>query len=165
MGINRSLFTSQSGCWETPKWLFDELDQEFHFTLDPASTPSNAKCRKHFTEAEDGLSRTWEGESVFCNPPYGRGIAEWAEKCLAESGHARVVLLAPARTDTEWFHRFVLGHAELRFVQGRLYFGIGGKEAGRAPFPSLVAVYPCGGGQDAGLTPWPPKAYTAVGRR
>jgi site-specific DNA-methyltransferase (adenine-specific) len=51
---------------------------------------------------------------------------------------ATVVLLAHARTDTRWFHDWVYGKAELRFLKGRLRFE-GGPHT--APFPSLIAIY------------------------
>lgn len=59
--------------WETPKELFEKLDREFHFTLDPCSSHENAKCRKHYTAEENGLEKDWVGEVVFCNPPYFSG--------------------------------------------------------------------------------------------
>jgi Na+-transporting NADH:ubiquinone oxidoreductase subunit NqrB len=49
-----------------------------------------------------------------------------------------VVALIPARTDTQWFHSYVYGKAEIRFVKGRLKFG-GSKN--NAPFPSMVVVF------------------------
>ena len=55
------LFSSASNEWATPQDLFDSLDGIHHFTLDPASTDENAKCEKHFTEREDGLSQSWGG--------------------------------------------------------------------------------------------------------
>ena len=53
--INQALFTSEKDYWETPQALFNELDRDFHFTLDPCSTHENAKCQKHFTIVENGL--------------------------------------------------------------------------------------------------------------
>ena len=47
-------------------------------------------------------------------------------------------MLLPARTDTRWFHDYILGRAEIRFVRGRLKFG-GTKNS--APFPSMVVVF------------------------
>jgi hypothetical protein len=49
-----------------------------------------------------------------------------------------VVCLLLARTDTEWWHSYVLGHAEgIFFIRGRLRFS--GK--GPAPFPSALVVF------------------------
>lgn len=80
-----TLFSSRSCEWETPQALFDELDREFRFTLDPCSTDENAKCAKHYTKEQDGLSQDWTGETVFCNPPYGKDIASWCRKCYQHS--------------------------------------------------------------------------------
>lgn len=77
------------------------------------------------------------GYRVFCNPPYGQAIKEWVKKC-AESDAELVVMLIPARTDTKYFHEYIYGKAEIRFVRGRLKFG-GCKNS--APFPSMVVIF------------------------
>ena len=115
------------------------LDAEFGFTLDPCATQANGQCRQFISRGEDGLARDWGTETVFCNPPYGRAVSIWVRKCheAAQAG-ATVVLLIPARTDTRYFHEWIYGKAELRFVRGRLKFGDGRQSA---PFPSLVAIF------------------------
>lgn len=130
--------TSSRDDWETPQALFEELDSVYHFTLDPCSTHENAKCAKHFTKEEDGLSRSWAGEVVFVNPPYGRGIADWARKCHEEAGGAIIVGLFPARTDTRWFHDHIYGIAQIEFLKGRLKFEQNGIPSSPAPFPSML---------------------------
>jgi phage N-6-adenine-methyltransferase len=139
MTIHQSLYSSESCEWPTPQTFFDILDAEFHFTLDPCATSHNAKCENYFTRKDDGLNQDWGTHRVFCNPPYGREIGAWAKKChdAAQVG-ALVVLLVHARTDTRWFHDWVYGKADLRFVKGRLKFGDGTQSA---PFPSLVAIF------------------------
>ena len=137
IAINDGLFTSNTDMWATPQDFFDELNKEFNFTLDPCSTHENAKCEKHYTVEDDGLSKDWTGETVFCNPPYGKEIGKWVKKCMESVGGARVALL-PARTDTRWFHDYVYGRAEIRFVKGRLKFG---DSKNSAPFPSMVAIW------------------------
>lgn len=85
--MNRSVYASSATDeWATPQELFDKLDAEFHFTLDPCSTDENAKCLKHYTKEQDGLAQDWTGERVFCNPPYGRKMPAWIKKC-AEHAH------------------------------------------------------------------------------
>ena len=81
MSINKGLFTSNSDEYSTPMDLFDTLNNEFNFTLDPCSTNENAKCDKHYTKTENGLIQDWNNEVVFCNPPYGRQIGLWVKKC------------------------------------------------------------------------------------
>jgi site-specific DNA-methyltransferase (adenine-specific) len=134
-------FSSKNDVWATPQDFFDRLNQEFMFTLDPCALPENAKCKLYFTPEANGLLQSWQGHNVFCNPPYGRKIADWVEKCYRESRdiHTKVVLLIPARTDTIYFHRYIYKTArEIRFVKGRLKFG---DAKNTAPFPSMVVVF------------------------
>lgn len=134
--------TSNKDDWETPQALFDTLDAEYHFTLDPCATHENAKCSKHYTVEENGLLRSWEGETVFCNPPYGRDISKWVEKCYLESAHATVVMLIPARTDTAYFHDYIYHKANrIKFIRGRLKFEVGGAAMNSAPFPSMIVEF------------------------
>ena len=79
------LFSSKSELWSTPQDLFDELNKEFHFNLDPCATSENAKCAEFFTKEQDGLQKNWGGYNVFCNPPYGRTIGKWIQKAYQES--------------------------------------------------------------------------------
>lgn len=135
------MFSSKNEVWETPIEFFNELDKEFLFTLDPCALPDNAKCEKYYTPEDDGLIQDWEGERVFCNPPYGRKIYDWVKKCYEEAHkpNTSIVMLIPARTDTKYFHEFIYHKAkDLRFVKGRLKFG-GCKNS--APFPSMVVVF------------------------
>lgn len=134
-------FSSASGNWSTPQDFFDKLNEEFHFTLDPCADGLNHKCEKYYTEEQDGLKQDWSGEIVFCNPPYGRDVPKWVQKCFNEvyAGECKcAVMLLNARTDTRWFHDYIYRRAEIRFVKGRLKFG---GQAQPAPFPSMVVVF------------------------
>lgn len=135
--------TSNKDDWETPQALFDALNAVYHFTLDPCSTHENAKCEKHYTIKDDGLSKSWAGETVFCNPPYGRNIGDWVAKCAVESKHAKVVMLIPARTDTKYFHEYIYEKPNVRyeFIRGRLKFEVGGVPMQSAPFPSMIVYF------------------------
>lgn len=144
--MNNVLFLSENINWCTPQDFFDELNEEFHFVLDAAATERSSKCERYFTPETDALSRSWDfGGAVFCNPPYGREIWKWVKKAWEEARKGlTVVLLIPARTDTEYFHRYIYGqkNAEIRFVRGRLKFSDEeGNTKDRAPFPSMVVVY------------------------
>ncbi len=138
--MEKCLFSSNSDQWATPKYIFDELNKEFDFTLDPCADAKNHKCEKFFTKNENGLAQDWGGMRVFCNPPYGREIYQWVEKSYHE-GHKEntlVVLLVPARTDTKWFQDFVYHRSEIRFLRGRLKFG---DSKNSAPFPSMIVIF------------------------
>lgn len=139
-------FSTGKDDWETPQYLFDALNKEFCFTLDPCADDNNHKCVKYYTKEQDGLMQSWTEETVFCNPPYSKrgGQAKWIEKCCAEAKKNKitVVALLPARTDTKAFHDYILGKAEIRFIKGRLNFEIhNGEKGGRAPFPNMIVVF------------------------
>lgn len=131
-------FSSLTDEWPTPQSLFDALDQEFGFTLDPCATRENAKCRQFLTKAEDGLNYNWANHTVFMNPPYGRAIGAWMRKAYESTkAGALVVCLVPARTDTTWWHRYAM-RGEIRLLRGRLRFE-GGRHS--APFPSAIVIF------------------------
>lgn len=125
----KGLMTSLSPHYATPKWLYDELDKEFHFDFDPC--PLNASF--------DGLTQEW-GYCNFINPPYGRKIGLWIERAWQDLAFNKMsVMLLPARTDTRWFHKWILPYArEIRFIKGRLKFG---DSKNSAPFPSMIVVF------------------------
>ncbi len=149
--MNRELmFSNKNNAWCTPRDFFNKLNEEFHFTLDPCCMPKSALCKKYYTPDEDGLKQDWSGERVFVNPPYGREIGKWVKKCYEESQkeNTLVIMLIPSRTDTRYFHDYILGKAELRFIKGRLKFidlDYKGKEEDRkmspAPFPSMIVIF------------------------
>lgn len=122
------LFSSASIHWSTPQELYEALDKEFHFNDDPCPLqPDN-----------DGLMREW-GSSTYCNPPYGRGITRWLKKAQEEALKGKIIVcLIPSRTDTRWWHHYVMGAREIRFLKGRLKFG---NSTNSAPFPSAIVVF------------------------
>lgn len=135
------MFSSKTGNWATPQEFFDKLDWRFGpFDLDPCASEDNTKCSKFFTEADNGLSQSWEGFTSFVNPPYGRGIDKWIKKAYDESRkeNTKVVMLIPSRTDTKYWHNYVMKADEIHFVKGRLKFG---DSENSAPFPSAVIVF------------------------
>ena len=126
--MNPVHFSSLRSDWKTPVEFYIGLDDEFHFTFDPC--PSSPTF--------DGLTAEW-GDRNFCNPPYGRQITTWIKKGYEESLTGKlVVFLLPSRTDTRWWHDFVMKADEIRFIKGRLKFS-GHKNS--APFPSCIAIF------------------------
>lgn len=126
--MNRGLFSSQSCHWPTPESLYNELNAEFKFNDDPCA----------LFDTHDGLERDW-GTRTYVNPPYGRTVDRWLRKAVAESKRGKlVVMLLPSRTDTRWWHEYVMNASEIRFIKGRLKFN-GAKW--NCPFPSVVVVF------------------------
>jgi len=134
------LFSSKTSKWSTPQDFYNKLHAIYNFTLDPCASDENHKCEKYFTEKDDGLSQSWEGERVFMNPPYGRNVKTWIRKAYEESmkPDTIVVCLLASRTDTRWFYDYCMKAEKISFVKGRLKFG-GNKNP--APFPSCVVVF------------------------
>ena len=126
--VNRGLFTSLRGDWKTPRALYQALDTEFRFDYDPC--PAKPKI--------DGLRSDW-GNINFVNPPYGKEITKWIQKGYQESLKKKtVVFLLPSRTDTRWWHDYIMKADEIRFIRGRLRFD---DQKNPAPFPSAIVVF------------------------
>ena len=135
-------FSSETNEWHTPQYLFDDLNAEFGFQTDLAATKENAKCQKFFTVEDDSLKQEWQGV-CFLNPPYGRAIRHFIQKAYeASQKGATVVCLVPARTDTSYWHDFVIGGgAEVRFIRGRIKFIRQDGFSAPAPFPSAIVIF------------------------
>jgi phage N-6-adenine-methyltransferase len=135
------MFSSQSNDWATPQDFFDKLNGAYGpFTLDAAASAENYKVSNYFDVSADALTQDWAGNTVFLNPPYGRELKDWVAKAYHEGQKegTKVVMLIPARTDTKYWHEFVMKADEIRFVKGRLKFGEG---TNSAPFPSAVVIF------------------------
>jgi len=131
-------YSSKSSEWETPQAFFEELNREFKFVLDVCASPQNKKCKTAYFDS--ALVLDWGPGPAWMNPPYGRTIGSWIEKAHEESVKGvTVVCLIPARTDTAWWHDYVMLH-EIRYIRGRLYFTDDNGNSGRAPFPSAVVI-------------------------
>lgn len=153
-------YSSKSDEWETPPEVFDPLDAEFDFDLDPCATKENRKCQMYFTIADDGLSKPWAElgyRSAYVNPAYSK-LKAWVSKCALESKQGMTcVMLIPARTDTKAWHRYIYDASrwkcregvEVRFLPWRIVFEVDGKpvinpKTGKpqgAPFPSCIVIF------------------------
>ena len=138
--ISKTLYSSNTDEWETPQTVFNELDAVYHFDLDVCATQQNAKCKRFFDKAQDGLKKSWGGATVWCNPPYSR-VDDWVRKAAEEQQNGTTtVMLVPSRTDTKWFHAYCYEKpgVSIQFVKGRLRFS---GATVNAPFPSMVLVF------------------------
>lgn len=120
--------------WSTPQWLFDELDNEFGFTLDVCASPENRKCIDYISATKDGLADEWHRHYAhdprtggpwaksaavvaFMNPPYSQ-IAKWLAKALDETAYGvTTVALVKADTSTKWWHEWYPKADEVRFLK------------------------------------------------
>lgn len=130
--------------WCTPDSVFNPLNKEFQFTLDPCCKKETARAGMFYTPHENGLIQNWSNHSVFCNPPYSRNnINKWLQKCVDEQKAAAVIVaLIPSDTSTKWFHEFVLPFAKIRFIKGRVLFVSPDRTIFFRPrFGCLIAIY------------------------
>jgi site-specific DNA-methyltransferase (adenine-specific) len=124
------MFSSASNNWRTPTDTYNDLNKEFNFDFDP--------CPLRETPLFDGLNIDW-GKSNFVNPPYGKELKHWIKKGYEESLKGnKVVMLIASRTDTNYWHEYVMKAKEIRFIKGRLKFG---DSKNSAPFPSCIIIF------------------------
>lgn len=121
------MFSSDKQTWRTPRKLYDELNKIFKFDFDPCPTYNFL----------DGLKCEW-GKCNFVNPPYN-DMYNWIKKGYEEYTKGKIVVfLIPARTDTKYWHEFIMKSKEIWFIKGRLKFS--GSE-NSAPFPSAIIIF------------------------
>jgi len=126
--ITKGMMSSLRLDWKTPKALYDKLNKEFNFDFDP--------CPE--TPTFDGLEIEWKDRN-YVNPPYGKEIPKWCKKAYEESLKGKlVVMLIPSRTDTRWWHDYIMKADEIRFIKGRLCFD---DCKSPAPFPSAIVIF------------------------
>lgn len=141
--MNAALLSSKNMCWCTPQDFFDKLNAEFGFVLDPAATDKTAKSlcitrRKRTGFHKAGIAAARYSAIRLTDARSASGFKRLSRK----RGGYPIVLLIPARTDTAYFHDYIYGKAEIRFVRGRLRFtDDDGNAADPAPFPSMVVIY------------------------
>lgn len=135
--------SSQRHDWLTPPWVLELVRAIAPIRLDPCTAPSNPTQAATFCSlgesapnrdgvwlGPDGLAVDWARGSpgkglVFVNPPYGRALPKWIDKCVAEAQHAEIVALVPSRTDTRWWQKAAVSASSACFLTGRLTFDSG----------------------------------------
>ncbi|MCH7773238.1 MAG: hypothetical protein IH784_02385 [Bacteroidetes bacterium] len=131
--------------------IFNELNKEFHFNLDPTDRPIG-----NLRGLKDGLRMPYFIPSpggrikarVFNNPPYGRGLidqyVQWTGYQMRMGFCEVAVFLVPLR-NSDYFKRLRKYGAEFRLCDKRLKFGDADKSSktqgnNGAPFDSVIAI-------------------------
>ena len=122
--------TSPTDEWGTPRWFFDELNEEFQFTIDACANRYNYLLPRYWTKEQDCKKQDWTGEVVFINPPYSQpNLEEIVPYCAAGQAWT-VVAILPVNTSTRWFHKYIWDSNKeepcpgvaVRFLKRRLAF-------------------------------------------
>lgn len=131
--------------WATPRKIFDPIHKFAEFTVDACANDFNKRIDNYWDIKKDGLSQDWSTHRVWCNPPFGRSIGDWVETAaMTDWGHGftGAIFLVPARTDTAWWHDWVMPYAEITFLRGRVKYEHPTDTSGAAaPFPSVLLYY------------------------
>ena len=146
MSIQPQMMASDKHDWRTPQCILGLIVKHFGVIgLDPCaeSDLSTHFARNNFTINDDGLSLSWSqgkgGGVVYVNPPYGRALPLWAEKCAKEHANGcEIIALVPARTDTKWFFICWDTATSICFWKRRITF-VGAPA--NAPFPSAFIYW------------------------
>lgn len=135
-----ALLSSARMDWQTPPGVLDLVRGLGQIDLDPCTTADNpTEARRFYAPPQDGLTLPWGEGLAYVNPPYGREIGAWVDRCHRSAlGGLEVVLLTPSRTDTRWFTRLWETADAMCFWRGRIRFA-GAPHP--APFPSLVTYF------------------------
>ena len=129
--------------------IFAGFDDRFHFTVDAAASPHNAKLERYWTREIDGLAQDWSGERIWCNPPYS-GIRPWVEKAAERKAEIAVLLLPANRTEQAWWQDIVepgrlAGKCRVEFLRGRMRFIAANDDQirpnQRPPFGVCLVIY------------------------
>lgn len=133
---------------------FERFEAEYGpFTLDAAAAHHNAKCLNYYTREDDGLKKPWDGERVWCNPPYSN-LGAWVQKAWDEHAFTRgIVMLLPAnRVEQKWWQEHVEPFRDridsplrARFLPGRMRFirpsAVIGPKGDRPPFGCCLLIW------------------------
>lgn len=141
--MDACLNSSKRMDWQTPDNVLELVRKIAPVALDPCTTADNPCGASKFLHQE-GLFVHWEPLTpadpfaglVYVNPPYGRELKHWIEKCCNEGSlGCHIILLVPSRTDTAWYDRAISSANAVCDWRGRLRFK-GSKDS--APFPSVL---------------------------
>lgn len=75
---------------------------------------------------------------------YIPGIEDWVQKAFKSTlpdwqhSGSKVVCLLPARTETAWWHDYVIPYGKVEFIRGRLKFS---DNKWNAPFPNAIVIF------------------------
>ena len=107
----------------TPKEIWENLKNEFCFTVDACASEKNHLIKKYWTIQENALTKNWDKEIVYCHPMYDHAIPKFIKKSLQHD--CLTVFLLPSSTNSVYFHKYLwdnknhkpLPNIEIRFLK------------------------------------------------
>ena len=129
----------------TPIFLFLEACGKYNCTpkVDYFASDVNHVCDKYYTKSDDAFSKSWT-ENGFINSPYSM-IGKVMQKAYEEhmANNVELMILAYAKTDTQWWWKWVENKAEVHFIKGRIKFldAKGNPTKLSSPYPSVWIIY------------------------
>lgn len=108
--------------YKTPPEIYEQALKYFHvekFDCDVCCSEKNIPADVHYINGEtDGLTAEWHDVN-WCNPPFNE-CQKWVKKACKElqKGHLSAMLL-PARTETAYWHEYILcnPYIDVRFLR------------------------------------------------
>jgi hypothetical protein len=104
----------------TPKEIWQQLSQEFNFTVDACASDKNHLLPKYWTKENSALDKNWDNEIVYCHPMYDTKIPKFIKKAF--NSNCMTVFLLPASTNAVYFHKYLwdnINHKPKKNVQIR----------------------------------------------
>ena len=129
----------------TPIFLFLEACGKYNCTpkVDYFASDVNHVCDEYYTKSDDAFSIPFK-EDGFINCPYSM-IGKVMQKAYEEhmANNVELMILAYAKTDTQWWWKWVENKAEVHFIKGRIKFldAKGNPTKLSSPYPSVWIIY------------------------
>lgn len=152
MSVGRSI-NSQTSEWCTPKKYVDLITKFFGtIELDPCYNMDSLVLanNKFIYPNNDGLHECWNYNSIYINPPYGKGlnnttIKDWFKKAYEAyiKYDSEVIMLVPVATNTRHWKDYVYNKAcSICFLSDtRVKFRINGNENNKGSPMSCCFIY------------------------
>ena len=136
--------------WYTPPHLVECVRTALGgvIDLDPASSDKAntiVKAGRYYTEADDGLSQSWEADSVYINPPYSRGcVKAFMEKMVSEfriGSFPQGIALVNNGTETGWFQDAAAACSAVCFPRTRVKYLTADLSKSNSPLQGQAILY------------------------
>jgi len=100
----------------TPKSIWENLSNEFNFTVDACASDKNHLVSKYWTKSNSALDKNWDNEIVYCHPMYDIHIPKFVKKAIESK--CKTVFLLPASTNAGYFHKhfYKKKNVDIRFL-------------------------------------------------